>query len=199
MLSVPFLSYAELQKRTEAFRTKFIGNDNIPVDIELIVEKKVGLVIVPTAGLIKDSGLDALYFHTLDEIWVDNDEFYDEQSWNRLRFSLAHELGHYWLHKQLLSNQNFNSIDDWKKEIQNMASYDRMEIQAKEFAGRLVVPLDRLIGAIKEHRPRALEYAIEREDLKERLSERISRLFRVSPEVIETRFDRENLNFLING
>ena len=52
----------------------------------------------------------------------------------------------------------------------HMASYDRMEIQAKEFAGRLVVPLDPLINAIKEHKPRALEYAIEQEDLKERLS-----------------------------
>lgn len=64
---------------------------------------------------------------------------------NRLRFSIAHELGHLFLHRELFESANIQTPDhllDWLNEHDGR-KYE-FEREANEFAGRLLVPVETL-------------------------------------------------------
>ncbi len=63
----------------------------------------------------------------------------------RVRFSIGHELGHYYLphhRKYLLSGQSHNSVTDFR-------SPDPREAEADEFASALLMPNELFAGALK--------------------------------------------------
>jgi hypothetical protein len=61
------------------------------------------------------------------------------KSSGRINFTLAHELGHYLLHRHLSGDPIFcGKRDMWKWE----SAYGQMEAQANEFASYLLMPLD---------------------------------------------------------
>lgn len=70
------------------------------------------------------------------------DKYVYEKIENRYRFSLAHEIGHMILHKDLYDHYKFNSIGEWIKVINEIPQdlKERAEFQAKEFAGLVLVP-----------------------------------------------------------
>jgi Zn-dependent peptidase ImmA (M78 family) len=120
---------------------------------------------------------------------------------NRLRFSLAHELGHYFLHKDVYSSLTLESIEDWKDFILNVpeAEYENFEWQANEFAGRFLVPYDKLKLKVEEsleiiRRSDLLEYLQQDPDaVLSRVSPFLRRTFGVSEQVIVLRVKREGL------
>jgi Zn-dependent peptidase ImmA (M78 family) len=58
---------------------------------------------------------------------------------NRGRFSLAHEMGHYVMHKDIV--QTIQSIDDWKKKVLgDGAKRALLENEANDFAGCILMP-----------------------------------------------------------
>ena len=114
-----------------------------------------------------------------------------------MRFSIAHELGHFYLHKDILNTVSFDSEDEWVKFVSELNNSDRLEIQANEFAGRLVVPRERLVELIKQERIKATEFAVNAGELESVLAMMLSRKFNTSQEVITIRFQRENLLQLI--
>ena len=61
-------------------------------------------------------------------------------------FSFSHELGHFFLHKELYIKFGISSPEDWKDFILNVPEneYRSFEWQANEFAGRLLVPYPEL-------------------------------------------------------
>ena len=61
---------------------------------------------------------------------------------NRMRFSFGHELGHFFLHKDLYMRFGIDSPERWKDFISNVpeSEYRNFEWQANEFAGGLLVP-----------------------------------------------------------
>ena len=83
----------------------------------------------------------------LTGIVVDHDFYMNEKFANRIRFSFAHELGHYFHHKEYYSRAGFVSAKDWKNFIINIpeSEYRNFEWQANEFAGRLLVPHAELV------------------------------------------------------
>ncbi|QTD57195.1 ImmA/IrrE family metallo-endopeptidase [Parasphingorhabdus cellanae] len=76
----------------------------------------------------------------------------------RINFTLAHELGHYLLHRQLLENEIFCAKSDmwaWNSE------YGQMESQANEFASFLLMPLDDFrLQANSIKKPKVDDFAI---------------------------------------
>jgi Zn-dependent peptidase ImmA (M78 family) len=62
------------------------------------------------------------------------------QHLHRQRFSLAHELGHYVLHKDFMHEDNV-TIDSPPTEESEIGSKDPAEAEADLFAGELLVPL----------------------------------------------------------
>jgi Zn-dependent peptidase ImmA (M78 family) len=63
------------------------------------------------------------------------------QHFHRRRFSLAHELGHFFLHRGNYGSEPLVTIDDPPSEEEVIATKDPAESEADLFAGELLVPL----------------------------------------------------------
>jgi Zn-dependent peptidase ImmA (M78 family) len=193
-LNIPFLQDEEIKKQADYFRGKVWG-DKIPVDIELIVEKELKLNLIPLPGLKRITGTEAFLSGDLSEIIFD-----DNRPDVRIRFSIAHEVGHFVLHKDQINILRATSYENWKEIIKNIPGpiWGRAEYQASEFAGRLLVPKQALINSIKE---RNLQIKKAKEllnndsaSLIEYLATNISKEFGVADKTMSIRFHKEDIN-----
>jgi Zn-dependent peptidase ImmA (M78 family) len=118
---------------------------NVPVDVLTTIEVRLRLDVVPFENLLTKYSVDAALMQDFSGIYVDKASYrYLEgrplYEFNRLRFSLAHELGHCILHRKLTGESKFKTLDDfrnWMKSY-NDARYS-LEWEANEFAGRLLM------------------------------------------------------------
>jgi len=122
-MQIPFFKNDELKQKAHEFRSKYWG-DSIPVDIEQIIEFKLSINIIPVPGLYRKCNAYALISSDWQTIYVDNDNYSDDRCYNRLRFSLAHEIGHFVLHQDLYTSFNIQSMDDF---------YSIIEMMGKEY------------------------------------------------------------------
>ena len=150
-----FLKWPDIWNKVEKFRTFYPRAKQIPVDIEALIEFDLGLDIVPTFGLKQEVGVEAFLSKNLKEIRVDNEAFISQAYANRLRFTLAEEIGHYVLHRPIyLEGVKYNSEEEFVEDILNMDedNLNWIERQAREFAGRLLVPVGDLEKKINERK-----------------------------------------------
>ena len=103
-LRAPFLTYFDIGQKVEAFFNEYHPSTEIPIPIEEIIELKIGLNIFPYPRLFKDHALNGYLSHDLTTINVDDYQY--EQLNEKYRFTLAHELGHYILHKSSCSGNS---------------------------------------------------------------------------------------------
>jgi hypothetical protein len=191
----------ELCKNADGIRSKYWQENLLPIDMEKIIELRLGLDIEPMHGLFSMIDTDAWLKMDLSGIVVDYDFYMNDKFANRLRFSLAHELGHYFLHKDIYSNLPFNSLEDWKYFMINVseAEYKDFEWQANEFAGRFLVPYDFLAAQVKEaikiiKQKKLAEYFRHEPDaVLSRVAPFLRKPFGVSEIVIKTRVQNEEL------
>lgn len=189
-IKVPFLNEQKIKTKTELFRKKF-WNDSVPVDIEKIIDVKLKIDVIPIQGLQRLT--DALISSNWQSIYVDYDKYINDDNQNRLRFSLAHEIGHFVLHKDIYNSFNIKSLEDFYQFIEQVPNeqYSYLETQANKFAGYLLVPRDKLAVEKqkvlkKVQRSYDLDLKkIEVSTLNSYLAMPISNIFGVSPEVIE--------------
>ena len=162
---------------------------------------RLNLLPEPKRGLFSSTDMDAYLKMDLTAIVVDYDFYMDDKHTPRMRFSFAHELGHFFLHKEVFAA--FDLIDPaaWKNFILNVSEneYSNFEWQANEFAGRLLVPhsdlvlaIDQAAKIIKENK--LIGYLENDPDaVLSRVSPTICKPFGVSAEVIKMRVVREGL------
>jgi Zn-dependent peptidase ImmA (M78 family) len=105
------------------------------------------------------------------------DQFVLERRLKRYRFTLAHELGHWYLHREIYAELRFGSVSEWKLFLEEVddTDYGWLEYQAYAFAGLVLVPTGHLeaqfqsaanaaerIGFSRQGEPEAFyEYVIE--------------------------------------
>jgi hypothetical protein len=191
----------ELCKQADEFRSKYWPENLLPINMEKIIELRLGLDIEPIHGLFSMIDTDAWLKMDLSGIIVDYDSYMNEKFANRLRFSLAHEVGHYFLHKDIYSNLPFNSLDDWKDFMTNVSEsvYGDFEWQANEFAGRFLVPYDFLVTRVEEaikivKEKKLVKYLQQEPDaVLSRIAPFLRKPFGVSEIVIKTRVQNEKL------
>jgi Zn-dependent peptidase ImmA (M78 family) len=159
-LTPPIISYEDINNSAEIFLKNHGAGDKLPVPIEEIVEFDLGLDIVPFPGLQRDFDIDGFISGDLTCIYVDDFIFLNRPT--RYRFTLAHEIGHFVLHKDLIENIHPKSVADWKDFILqvNEEEYDWLEWQAYTFAGLVLVPRKSLFEHFS-HQIKALEDKIE--------------------------------------
>lgn len=193
-LTIPYLSDEVIHQKADNFLIKNWG-DKIPVDIELIVERELKLDLIPLPGLKRIAGTEAFLSGDLSEIIFDN-----ERPEVRIRFSIAHEVGHFVLHKEQINILRAKSYENWKEIIKNIPGpiWGRAEYQASEFAGRLLVPKQALIKSIKKRKSLIKQAkAILNDDsdsLIEYLAPSISKEFCVADKTMSIRFHKEDIN-----
>jgi len=196
------LRMSKIRDLAEDFRKEHIFNYTIPVEIELVIESTMGIFIIPVKSLQHDCDMEGFISRDFKSIYVDEDLYLDDRYYKRVRFTIAHEIGHLVLHRSNIDLVRFLSEDDWKSFRINLIDEPLgwFETQASEFAGRLLVPVDQLTAAFKDARKEILkknsgwsDSKPEEEEIISLASIMIAPKFDVSSEVIEKRLRKENV------
>jgi hypothetical protein len=207
-IRVPYRSYEEIGRISSEFLKAHEIQNQIPVDVEAILEFILDVGIIPIPGFQQNCSVEGSLSMDLKTVYVD--EYVYRVVETRYRFTLAHELGHILLHKKLFNQMDADNFIEWKRAYRQISesSYFSLEMQAYDFAGLLLVPADhlksRFVKMISENkakfveadkkgitRPKVLNYFMSQAIY------RLGRIFNVSTHVIEKRIDRDNLIALI--
>lgn len=190
--------------KVEELRTQYelLREDRTPLDLFTFFEVDLRLDPIPFDDLTAKYRVEAAITADFSGIYLDAEQYAlmergPEWKLNRLRFTVAHELGHYFLHRDVPQKENFASLPEFARWTQNYGGRKyTLEQEANEFAGRLLVPESRL-------RPCFDEFAVEAEklvpnfmqsnSLRDQFSERVSPRFGVNAEVIAIRLDRDGI------
>lgn len=153
----PFLPKDKVQSEADTFRANYWPQGNLPVEIHEILEFDLNMEIRTVPSLREAADVDALLLGDLTTIVVDQSMFLDDRYLNRMRYSLAHEVGHRVLHPDLYALIAHASVTEWIETFQSIPDdqYRWIEQHAYEFAGRLLVPPD----ALKDEFDRLAEMA----------------------------------------
>lgn len=191
-------------EQVEAFRQQYLVGDlaHLPVDVFTLAELEFQLDIIPFDDLYEKYEVDAALIQDFSGIYVDAEAYIIWEKgprWKqrRLRFSVAHELGHYFLHRELAKGLSFRSREEfalWTKDYHGQKF--TLEQAANEFAGRLLVPVDRLRARFDEFSTAARElipHWFTTPDMRRAFADGSRSIFEVNTQVIEARLDREGL------
>jgi Zn-dependent peptidase ImmA (M78 family) len=203
-IRIPYRSYDEIDKISFAFLKEHSLDHEIPIDVEAILEFILDVGIIPTPGYQQSHSVEGSLSLDMRTIYVDEHVYRAVET--RYRFTLAHELGHMVLHREVFRGIKVDSVLDWKRIYKTIDEtvYFALEKQAYDFAGLILVPSDhlksRFLRLISENRQKFAEAkrnGLMREKtldfFKTNTVFRLVRVFRVSPDVMERRIDKDTL------
>ena len=105
-----YIGYEEIERTANTFLATYNPSRKIPIPIEEIVEIELEISIVPKMGMLSQHDFDAFLSSDLSELYIDHDHYMSQT--NRSRFTLAHEIGHYVLHKDII--RSVSTLNEWK-------------------------------------------------------------------------------------
>jgi len=155
--------WSQIWADVEQFRLEHLGSQctALPVDVFTIVELKLRLDVIPFDDLAAKYQIDAALTQDFRGMYVDAESYIVWEKgpvWkqNRLRFTVAHELGHFVLHREQASKLKFSSFDQFAAHFKGSGGPRyTIEQEANEFAGRLLVPIERLRACYDEFAAKA--------------------------------------------
>jgi hypothetical protein len=187
----------ELRLQYEALR-----EDRTPIDVFAFFEIDLGLNPIPFDDLTAKYRVEAAITADFTGIYLDAEEYALMErgpAWklNRLRFTVAHELAHYFLHRDLPQKENFSSLPNFARWTATVGGGKyAVEQEANEFAGRLLVPSARMKSLFDEFAPEAEKLVpnfMARGELRQAFAEKVAPRFGVNSQVIEVRLDRDGI------
>lgn len=201
-MKIPFLEKPQLYAIADEVRDSFADYAKVPVDIERILELGFGFQFELIDGLQSTADVDALLLTGPKlRMAIDADQYLNERFWTRLRFSMAHELGHHILHVlryPVFRDVKLGSVDDWAAFHSKLSTSDhfKLEWHANQFAGRFLVPLDDLVSEFEhaKKRFRSTSSGFLSDSNVVEICPLIARKFNVSAECIRIRIAMEELN-----
>jgi hypothetical protein len=196
----PWLPKERLWREADRLRAAHPAGRELPVKILDLAEFDLHLDLVPVNGLREQLDIDALLMGDLKSILVDKRAFMGPRLEYRLRFSVAHEIGHLILHRDIYAGLQHATAAEWFDYISAIpeVEYGWVEWQAYEFAGRLLVPLEPLREAFQAAIQSAQvagysDWLAAGEAALDYIATRIAPKFGVSAEVIAKRLRAEKL------
>ncbi len=199
--SVPFLPRDDIRKAAAAFLKRYHRSGKIPVPIEEIVEFDLLRDIVPIPGLQGVIEVEDCLSHDLQTIYVD--EYVQRRVLNRYRFTLAHEVGHLVLHHDFYKAlPRFSTVHEWKRLVNEIPVNDnrRLDIQANEFAGLVLVPsapleveVKKALRSVLAHRDSLQENQPDMDYVWTVVIEEVAHRFGVATEPIRIRLESDGL------
>jgi len=188
----------------EAFRRQHLAvkADELPVDVFSLVELDLRLDVIPFDDLSAKYQVDAALTPDFTGIYVDAESYILWERgpvWkqNRLRFTVAHELGHWAMHREYAARLKFASFEDFARHFKadDPGRY-WLEKEANEFAGRLLVPVDRLREQFDRFAAQIVSIIpdwLRSEDLRTKFADTVAPKFGVHQQTLLARLDRESL------
>ena len=195
-IKAPFLPYDEIRNFAKDFLGKYNTEDEIPAPIDKIAEFKLKIQIIPTEARFI-LGVEGWISNDFSCIYVDKKIFNDYD--NRYYFTIAHEIGHLFLHRDIYEEFYFSDIEEWKKIIYSISPkvYGWLEKHAYDFAGLVLVPEEHLCEKYQEAVLRVEKEGFEREEYSDIFDEYVSNYltkhFCVSADVIRKRIKYDKL------
>ncbi len=192
--SRPVLTWQQIAAAAKEFADKHdLSSRQFPLDVEEIAEFDLGVEIRVTDGMLEACGMPAQIGPGNDKpiISVDSDQWKQQTSF--YRFSVAHEIGHYVLHKKWLKEvwQLFDSIETWKQVIASLpgSDYGWIEGQAEEFASYLLAPEDVFEPLLTNQLCKlvGLEETVQSEDILPYLANPVGNYFGISNSAAQAR------------
>lgn len=150
-MKVAFKSKSEIATAAEQFLKQYHGSDTTPIPIEEIAELQLGITVIPVPSLQTTFGHESFISSDFKHIIMDNAIYVGQP--DRTRFTYAHELGHFILHKEIYGENKITSIDEFLKFHNALSSADlkNLHVQANSFAGKVLLPkthMDELVDGI---------------------------------------------------
>jgi hypothetical protein len=194
---IPYIPIEKIHRAADSFRDQY-AKESCPVEIQDIVEFDLGMKLIPHPGLWEHHGIDAFLTSDFSGICIDENQLLQECYQGRLRFSLAHEIGHKILHRNLWLPLKIERPVDYLRFYDTLdeREYGSIEFQAYEFAGRMLVDPVRLKQELeKQLKKIPSEFDIKRNAtaIGAYVASPIARVFGVSSVVIEKRLQKEKL------
>lgn len=198
----PFLPPSEIARSANQFLNQYYPNRNPPIPIEEIVEFQLRLNIVPEPNFRNQTGIESALSNDLKTIYIDEYLTNPNLLNHRYRFSLAHEVGHVFLHREVFKEFPCKSAYDWKKFMMEVDGYQYgwLETHAYQFAGLILVPTDILARELK-----IIQVSYEKDGqapnseniiFEEYVMNRLKEKFQVSSTVIVKRIEKDGLSLL---
>jgi Zn-dependent peptidase ImmA (M78 family) len=199
VFKAPYLTLDVIKTIANNFLEKYHPECSIPVPIEDIIELKLNIDVILLNGLKQELDVEGFIANNLKKIYID--EWSYSNRIFRTRFTLAHEIGHSILHKDLYKSLKIDTSEDWKFYFSciDPREYSFFEWHANTFAGFILVPTK----ALNESFASVISlYKSEGYDPRELFSSEVaigyistylSRRFEVSSEVIKRRLKNEGL------
>ncbi len=187
----------ELREQYETLR-----EDRTPIDVFAFFEIDLGLDPIPFDELTAKYRVEAAITADFTGIYLDAEQYSlmergPEWKLNRLRFTIVHELAHYFLHRDLPQPENFASLPDFARWTANYGGKKyTAEQEANEFAGRLLVPERRLKACFEEFAQQAeklIPNFAASGSLRDKFAEKVAPRFGVNAQVIGIRLDRDGI------
>ena len=196
----PFIPKERIWQEADRLRAAHPAGRELPVKVLDLAEFDLHLDLVPVDRLREELDIDALLMGDRKSILVDKRAFMSPRLEYRLRFSVAHEIGHFILHRDIYAGLQSATAAEWCDYISAIpeVEYGWVEWQAYEFAGRLLVPPEPLRHAFQAaiQSARAAGYSdwlAADEAALDYIATRIAPKFGVSAEVIAKRLRVEKL------
>jgi Zn-dependent peptidase ImmA (M78 family) len=188
---------AELRSQHETLRS-----DRLPIEIFSFLELDLGLDPIPFDDLTSRYRVEAAIKADFTGIYLDAEQYKlmekgPEWKLNRLRFTVAHELAHYFLHREIPQLSNFSTVAQfaiWTAD--HGGTKWKVEQEANEFAGRLLVPPERLeefYQAFASPMQKLIPDFIKNSKLRTQFAETVASKFGVNAQVVEVRLDRDSI------
>lgn len=147
----PFIPKERIWHEADRLRATHPAGRELPVKVLDLAEFDLHLDLVPVDRLREELDIDALLMGDRKSILVDKRAFISPRLEYRLRFSVAHEIGHLILHRDIYAGLQHSTAAEWFDYIAAIPEieYGWVEWQAYEFAGRLLVPPEPLREAFQ--------------------------------------------------
>jgi hypothetical protein len=193
----PFLPYENIKPIAHDFLIKFHGSLEIPIPIDLIAERDLGLAIIPSHEMQNVYGIEG--FLSKDCSSINVDQYVMENRLYRYRFTIAHEIGHLVLHRGLYDNAQYETTEDWIAFVNQIeaAEYGWAERQAYWFAGLVLLPPEVFAGKFNDYVARATEQGypikIHFDEFIQFIAAPLGREFEVSADVVDRQIRYEGL------
>lgn len=155
-LGIQYLENEEIAKYADGFLQKHHQNKSIPIPIEEIIDLGFNIDIIPLPGVQDLCDVEGFISPDFKAIYVD-EYVYNNRPY-RLRFTLAHEIGHLIIHKKNLSQIRIDptdAVNSWAKFLREIDGRDhsKMEYQGYAFGGLVLVPPNNLLEKFHANLP----------------------------------------------
>lgn len=117
-----YLPYQDLKDTAEEILLKEPGiAQQIPIDIDFLAES-LDFTIIPTRSFKESITKEAFLAPFTKEVYIDYDLLINQNTENRYRFAIAHEIAHYYLHLEYYK--------DYVGQIENVETWIKVSMKA---------------------------------------------------------------------